>query len=665
MSRYVKLTLIFFLFLFFSMILCAQPEELVSENTQFYRDASASLDIREIIDLPEDAWISPGKSLYFGYSEDIIWLRFSVESDESGPFFLTEHHGIDRFDVWIMSENISSPVFLGTGGWSVSGEKRDSRVIQSFSTVPVRLERNNRSILYIRVQSTSSLSLSLILLDMNDYQKVFRATEIVQGIGLGSSIIMTVFALIIMLSLWRQEFVYFFLLVLMAALLGFYIGGFGPLTLWKNHPELTQIIGLSSVPLLLIVIVRFFRSILDLERFPIYRKWLISSEILMYLALIVVNTVPRTLGFQISSYVTLVMILYLQTQLIVGVLLRLQYSKYLLIAWSMTLIAGLYQMVVNLGFLPYIPNVYNPGFIIMFAFLVQNAILGGTIVVQSEMSIVDERLRRTDAEHQVKDARERLIQTDRMSGLASMVSSVSHEIATPVGNARLLGSEIESRSRSLSDNFSRGELSREEFEIFLDFTVDSGALIVQTLSHAGSIMEGFKVVAADKATLKQKSIEPQEYFKRLERVLSPGIRKSGNELTVLIEAEKSIQTIPGYVTQVMDNLVNNAVRHAFPKGEKGHIKIEVRNTERDNKLEITVSDDGRGIPEDVLPHIFEMFYTTRDEEGGTGLGLAISKTLAEEHLRGYLKCFTEKDKGTSFVFGIADLSKSPVPPAAG
>jgi len=659
MPRYVKFIPIFFMFLFFSMILYAQPEQLGSENTQFYRDTSSSMDIRGIIDLPENAWVSPDKNLYFGYSEDVVWLRFPVESDESEQFFLTEHHGIDRFDVWITSDIHSNPVFLGTGGWSVSGRQWDPRVIQSFSTVPVRLKKDNRSILYIRVQSTSSLSLNFILFDMNDYQRTFRATEIMQGIGLGSSMIMTVFALIIMVSLWRREFVYFFLLVLMAALLGFYIGGFGPLTLWKNHPDLTLFIGLSSVPLLLIVIVRFFRSILDLDRFPIYRKWLISSEILMYLVLLIVNTVPRTLGFQISSFVTLVMILYLQTQLLVGVLLHLQYSKYLLIAWSMTLIAGLYQMMVNLGFLPYIPNVYNPGFIIMFAFLVQNAILGGTIVVQSEMSIVDERLRRTDAEHQVKDARERLIQTDRMSGLASMVSSVSHEIATPVGNARLLGSEIESRSRSLGDYFNRGELSKEEFEDFLGFTVDSGALIVQTLSHAGSIMEGFKVVAADKATLKQKSIEPQEYFKRLERVLLPGIRKSGYELTVLIEAEKSIQTIPGYVTQVMDNLVNNAVRHAFPKGVKGHIKIEVRNTQRDNKLEIIVSDDGRGIPEDVLPHIFEMFYTTRDGEGGTGLGLAISKTLAEEHLRGYLKCFTEKDKGTSFVFGIADLSEDP------
>jgi signal transduction histidine kinase len=337
----------------------------------------------------------------------------------------------------------------------------------------------------------------------------------------------------------------------------------------------------------------------------------------------------------------------------------MRYSKYLLIAWSMTFVTGMYEMLVNFGALPTVPDVYNPGFIIMFAFLIQNAILGGTIVVQSEMSIIDERLRRTDAEHQVKDAREKLIQADRMSGLASMVSSVSHEIATPVGNARLLGSEIESRSGNLGDSFSREELSNEEFEDFLDFTRESGALIVQTLSHAGSIMEGFKVVAADQATLKQKSIDPREYFRRLEKVFSPGIRKSGHELSVLVETEKPIQTIPGYVTQVMDNLVNNAVRHAFPKGVKGHIRIEVRNTGQGNKLEITVSDDGSGIPEDVLPHIFEMFYTTREGEGGTGLGLAISKTLAEEHLRGSLKCFTEKDRGTRFVFGIADLTDSP------
>ncbi|MCK5735116.1 MAG: sensor histidine kinase [Spirochaetaceae bacterium] len=630
--------------------------ELNSGNTQHYRDESSSMAIHQIIDLPVTAWESSDDELYFGYTKDSVWLRFPVESIEFTRVFLTEHHGIDQFDVWILKDESLQPVFLGSSGWSVKGSREESQANQSFSTVPIRLEKDSSSTLFIRAQSTSSLSLNFLLFDRDEYLQSIKATSIVQGLGLGSSLMMAVFALIIMISSRRREFVYFFFLVLITFLLSLYVGGFGPLSVWKNFPEITIIAGLTSSLLMFIIIIRFFRSILDLKDFSGYRRWLISAEYISYLAIIIALSVPRNLGFQIVSYASLVMIIYLQVLLILGAVLRMRYSKYLLMAWSTTLIAGLYQLMSNLGVFPYIPNVYNPGFFFMFAFLIQNAILGGTIVVQSEMSIVDERLLRVTAEHQVKATRERLIQTDRMSGLASMVSSIAHEIATPVGNARMLGSEIEARSHNLGAQLNRGELSKAELDDFFEFSADSGSLIVQTLSHAGSIMEGFKEVAADKATLKQKTIDPREYFTRLERILSPRIRRSGHKLKVEIDSDKPLQTIPGYVTQVVDNLVNNAIKHAFPEGEKGRVEIDVIHTV-DNSLEITVSDNGQGIQEDILPHIFERFYTTLDDKGGTGLGLAISKMLAEEYLYGSLKCITRMGEGSRFVFCIADLSK--------
>ena len=648
---------IIFLLILPSLMSAAETVALDGGNTCYFRDDSRSMDIQQIIKLPETVWESSGEELYFGYTEDNIWLRFSLERAVSQPLFLTEHHGIDQFDVWLLEQDSSKPEFLGTSGWAVYSERQDSEVLQAFSTVSIIPERSVGSVLFIRVRSTSSLSPTFLLFDVEAFQRALRATNLVQGMGLGSSAMMIIFALIIMVFSWRREFVYFFLLVLATTFLGLYIGGLGPLVFWRDSPGFTLFAGLSSVPLLLIVTIRFFRSILNLENFPGYAKGLLGFEIFMWLSLIVLNIVPKTTGFHLSSSVNLLMILYLQTILVISVILRMRYSKYLLAAWSVTLIAGLYQMLLNLGLVPYIPDIYNSGFIIMFAFLIQNSILGGTIVVQSEMSIVDERLLRRNAEHQVKDAREKLIQSDRMGGLATMVSSVAHEIATPVGNARMLGSEIEQRSRELLNSADQEDPDKEKDRDFLEFAGESGGLIVETLSHAGSIMESFKVVAADKAIVKEKSIDIREYFSRIERVLTTKVKKSHHELKVFIEAEGSIHTVPGYLTQVVDNLVNNAITHAFPGSRRGTITIEVRQN-KENGIEITISDDGAGISEEVLPHIFEMFYTTRDGEGGTGLGLAISKTLAEEYLEGSLKCFTEKDKGTRFVFVVADLSST-------
>ncbi len=92
-----------------------------------------------------------------------------------------------------------------------------------------------------------------------------------------------------------------------------------------------------------------------------------------------------------------------------------------------------------------------------------------------------------------------------------------------------------------------------------------------------------------------------------------------------------IETDPDRVSQILQNLISNALRY----GQKGgNIQICTRLESR--KLVITVKDDGRGIPESALPHLFERFYRherarSRDT-GGTGLGLSISKKLA--HLLG-------------------------------
>jgi len=655
MLRYRYRFFVFLMMLLSAVVTFAETAELDAGSILFIQDPSLSMGIRQIMDLPEENWNVPEGKLYFGYTKNYIWLKIPVESDKTSQLFLTEHNGIDQFDVWIVNDQSQDPEFLGSSGWAVFGVSSELPVLQGFSSIPLHLEKNRRQILFVRVQSTSSLALNFQLMDMDDYQYAYRATTLIQGVGIGSSLMFMIFSMFIMISFRRREFFEYFFLVLVTFLIGLYAGGFGPLILWNSHPAFTLLVGVTAFPLLIIASLRFFRSVLEFESFQRFRLWLKFSEYALYFFLILVLILPRSMAFHLSSYFSLFMVLYLHILLFSGVLLGIRYSGYLLISWSVTLVAGLIQMMVNIGWLPFVPYVYSTGFLTMFAFLIQNAILSGTIMVQSEASIMDERLRRIDAEHQVKDARERLIQSDRMNGLASMVSSVAHEMGTPIGNARLLGSEVENKSKSLEKQFSMGELSKEAFEDYLHFSEESGALIVQTLSHAGDIMEGFKVVAADKAILKNKTIEPGEYFGRMERILAPRVRRSGHEFKVMINAKEPLETVPGYVTQVVDNLINNAIKHAFPGDNRGCIELEVQKG-RNKGLEISVIDNGEGISEEILPNIFEMFFTTREEDGGTGLGLAISKTLAEESLKGSLRYYPGENGGSRFVLEIADLS---------
>jgi signal transduction histidine kinase len=92
-------------------------------------------------------------------------------------------------------------------------------------------------------------------------------------------------------------------------------------------------------------------------------------------------------------------------------------------------------------------------------------------------------------------------------------------------------------------------------------------------------------------------------------------------------------TDKGRITQVISNLLNNAIK--FTK--EGDISIHVNKKEKDNnqkeEVAVSIKDTGTGIDSEILPRLFTKFATKSDMAGGTGLGLFISKSIVEAHGR--------------------------------
>ena len=82
------------------------------------------------------------------------------------------------------------------------------------------------------------------------------------------------------------------------------------------------------------------------------------------------------------------------------------------------------------------------------------------------------------------------------------------------------------------------------------------------------------------------------------------------------------------------NLVQNALVHAFNTDASGVIKISMHTTPASDSITLTVTDDGKGIPEPLRERIWDPFFTTRRGEGGTGLGLHIVQRMVTELLGG-------------------------------
>jgi two-component system, cell cycle sensor histidine kinase and response regulator CckA len=150
-------------------------------------------------------------------------------------------------------------------------------------------------------------------------------------------------------------------------------------------------------------------------------------------------------------------------------------------------------------------------------------------------------------------------------------------------------------------------------------------------------------------------------------------RLIGEDIDLKIVAAEELGRVhvdPGQIEQVLMNLAANA-RDAMPDG--GVLTIETRNIELDETyvhaqnlvrpgeyVLLEVTDSGTGIPPEHLPHIFEPFYTTKEQGKGTGLGLATVYGIVKQS-GGYIWVYSEKNLGTAFKIYFPRVRKQATP----
>ena len=131
-----------------------------------------------------------------------------------------------------------------------------------------------------------------------------------------------------------------------------------------------------------------------------------------------------------------------------------------------------------------------------------------------------------------------------------------------------------------------------------------------------------------------------------------GATRSASSITLRLELDDSIdvEIDRDLLRRVIVNVVENAC-HAIQEVEDGHRDntIIIQSSLGNSRTEIVVIDTGRGIPEDVLPHIFEPLYSTKSF--GVGLGLPVVKQIMEQH-GGGVEVASEKNVGTRVVLWL-------------
>ena len=112
-----------------------------------------------------------------------------------------------------------------------------------------------------------------------------------------------------------------------------------------------------------------------------------------------------------------------------------------------------------------------------------------------------------------------------------------------------------------------------------------------------------------------------------------------------------MDSYPGSLDQVLTNLINNAQQHGLEGVQDGTITIEA-HARGEGTLNLTVSDNGKGVAPELRERIFEPFFTTREGCGGTGLGLPIVQDIVADPLGGRIQVGDSPQGGACFTLEL-------------
>lgn len=245
---------------------------------------------------------------------------------------------------------------------------------------------------------------------------------------------------------------------------------------------------------------------------------------------------------------------------------------------------------------------------------------------------------------QVKD--EQLERTEKLSHLGELVGELTHELGTPLGISNTAVSSLADRNAKLCLNMTEGKLSKSILKNYLDSSSETFDIVLSSINYACQLVNSFKQVVVGEFSAATTEYELKQFLQSIIHLMTPRIKRSAQTIEITCENEILVTGQAGALSQVLINLINNALVHAFDKEQDGMIMMKV--TRQDDLVVMTVRDNGKGIAKDKCSKVFEKYYTTRMGEGGSGLGLFIVKSLVLEQLGGSIECDSEVGEGTIF-----------------
>lgn len=270
---------------------------------------------------------------------------------------------------------------------------------------------------------------------------------------------------------------------------------------------------------------------------------------------------------------------------------------------------------------------------------------GRVIERTNQLKLANQELERMLNE--LKSTQAHLIESEKLASLGSLVAGVAHEVNTPIGIAVTAVSIMNQKISQIQDIFSQNKLKRSDFSTFLKSIYEASQITETNLQHAVKLMKSFKKTSADQISETQHEFNLKEYLNEIIFSVKPVLKKNNLSTKIICPDDLIVDNYPGVLSRVITIFITNSIAHGYDSDQSGTLTIDVKQI--DNKVLLSYSDTGKGIPQENLKKIFDPFFTTKRGAGGIGLGLNIAYNNVTQLMAGTITCTSEVGKGTMFL----------------